>query len=387
MDIIVTGNSGYSTGQIDTATVLQNGVSPRQAEHVNGCAAAILQIETILGPGTTLKGSMADLVARLAVALGADGKLNLSNPASVSTPLGETRGGTGLTSVTPGAILAGSGTGTMVSSGAGVSSQALLSGGVGPPFWSYGMLFHGPSSIAGSSAILHSGNMTIASPQSLGGFVFCTNFTLNAGVTITIPSGSRRLCIFASQSITINGTLNGAGAGGAGGTSTNDGADGTDQAGGTGGVAGSQVTPPGTRGLPLVHGISLGTGQVTQHPLFMSPWLAMGGAGGSGGGVPASGTGGTGGNGGASIILIAPVITLGNTSVLTTNGNAGGAATGNAGGGGGGGAGNIYMISRVHTNNGATFNQNGGSGGSNSGGSGAVGGAGTAGVRQALVFG
>lgn len=66
-DIITTGTSGYSAGAIDTASTLINNVSPIDAKHPNGLAAAVTQIEAILGSGTSLKGTLATLVARLAV--------------------------------------------------------------------------------------------------------------------------------------------------------------------------------------------------------------------------------------------------------------------------------------------------------------------------------
>lgn len=77
-DIITTGASQYAIGLIDTATILVNNVSPRNAEHVNGCASAAVQIQQVLGSGTTLKGSVADLATRLAVALNATGTLELT---------------------------------------------------------------------------------------------------------------------------------------------------------------------------------------------------------------------------------------------------------------------------------------------------------------------
>lgn len=83
-DIITTGTSGYSTGSIDTATVLVNNVSPTDAKHPNGCAAAIVQIEGILGSGTTLKGNKADLGARLAVSLTADGTIDSTGAAGIT---------------------------------------------------------------------------------------------------------------------------------------------------------------------------------------------------------------------------------------------------------------------------------------------------------------
>lgn len=87
-DITATGTSGYALGSIDTATVLINGVSPRRAQHVNGPAAAVVQIEQILGSGTALKGSMADLVARLAVALNSTGTVKLDGFTGLTTDRG-----------------------------------------------------------------------------------------------------------------------------------------------------------------------------------------------------------------------------------------------------------------------------------------------------------
>jgi hypothetical protein len=78
MSDLMTGSSSYGVGGIDTTTTLINGVSPRNAEHINGLAAAIIQIETILGSGTTLKGSVADLATRLATVLSNAGLLNNS---------------------------------------------------------------------------------------------------------------------------------------------------------------------------------------------------------------------------------------------------------------------------------------------------------------------
>ena len=72
---IITASSGYQTGSIDTASTLVNNVSPTDAAHINGPASAIIQIETILGVGTTLKGSTADLATRLGISIKSDGYL------------------------------------------------------------------------------------------------------------------------------------------------------------------------------------------------------------------------------------------------------------------------------------------------------------------------
>ena len=94
-DIIVTGTSGYATGSIDTASTVVNNVTATDAVQPNGLAAAVIQLETILGVGTTLKGSVTDLVARLAVGLDSSGLLKLSTDAAVTGPLSVAKGGTG----------------------------------------------------------------------------------------------------------------------------------------------------------------------------------------------------------------------------------------------------------------------------------------------------
>ena len=89
-DIIATGTSGYETGSIDTATVLVNDVSPRRAEHVNGCASAVVQVEHILGQGTTLKGATSDLATRLSIALANTGTILLTGFSGLITDRGLT---------------------------------------------------------------------------------------------------------------------------------------------------------------------------------------------------------------------------------------------------------------------------------------------------------
>ena len=95
-DIITTGTSGYATGSIDTASTVVNNVTATDAVQPNGLAAAIIQLETVLGLGTTLKGSLADLVTRLAVCMDANGVLKLSTDAAITGPLSTAKGGTGL---------------------------------------------------------------------------------------------------------------------------------------------------------------------------------------------------------------------------------------------------------------------------------------------------
>ena len=68
-----TTNSTYSTGGTDTWTSQVANISLYRAQHVNGLASAILQIEAALGSGSTLPGSLSSLAARLAVQVGSDG--------------------------------------------------------------------------------------------------------------------------------------------------------------------------------------------------------------------------------------------------------------------------------------------------------------------------
>ncbi|MCX6787975.1 MAG: hypothetical protein NT108_02305 [Candidatus Kaiserbacteria bacterium] len=231
-----------------------------------------------------------------------------------------------------------------------------------------------PISVGTGSTRTHEGTVVISSNQSLSGIHYYTDFTLNSGVTITVPSGKRRLIIIASGSITINGTINARGAGGAGGAGGgapgyydpgSPGAPGTDQPGGASGSAGGSV---------VVHGYDFGTSAQSGSDVLLlaDPWTALGGAGGGGGGNDGNtGPSGAGGAGGGSIVLMAPTITLASTATLNSSGANGstspyvGAGTGGTGGGG-----NIYIMSHSYTNNGATFTQTGG----------------VAGVKQILLY-
>jgi len=93
-DLILSGSSTYASGVNDTATTVVNNslLTPVDAKHPNGLAAAILQIEAILGTGTALKGSLADLVARLAVQMSPAG---IVIPAGVIWPYGGVSAPTG----------------------------------------------------------------------------------------------------------------------------------------------------------------------------------------------------------------------------------------------------------------------------------------------------
>lgn len=84
--------SGYQTGSTDTWTSAVENVTPHKAAHVNGLASAILQIEAVLGSGSTLPGSLASLAARLAVQVGADG---IVLPVGMMTPFAGSSAPTG----------------------------------------------------------------------------------------------------------------------------------------------------------------------------------------------------------------------------------------------------------------------------------------------------
>lgn len=379
-DLIATGISEYASGALDTATTLINRVSPHDAKHVNGVAGAAIQIENVLGPASTLKGSHPDLATRLAVAVNADGTLNLGDPGATVLPV--VNGGTGLSTLTAERVLGGN--------------------GVDPIVFLRGLAYEGPSAVGSGSTRSHEGSVTISGNQSLSGIHFYTNFTLDAGVTIDIPTGGNRVVIVATGTITINGTITGVNGGFAGGAAgagggANPGAagsNGMNQPGGGGGDSGIG-TAGGVGGSVLQGGLLYASGgaagttgtQITGSGVqLVYPPTLMGSPGGGGGAGAGAGAGGAGGRGGGAIMLIAPTILLGAASVFITSGTGGSApAHSDAGGGGGGAAGNVYMYCRSFTDNGATFTQTGGAGAA-SGGAGQTGGNGAAGTRQILIY-
>lgn len=404
---IINTSSGYQTGSIDTATTLVNNVSPTDAKHINGPATAIVQIETILGSGTTLKGATADLATRLAVGLDTSGLLKLSTDASITGPLSVSKGGTGVATLADGGVLVGNGTGTVQALAVPTAGRVLVHSGTAAadPAWELGLLYHGPSSIGSGSTRSHEGTVTVSSNGNYSGIHYYTNFTLNSSVTMTIPAGSGRLIIVASGTVTINGTITGVGGGlyAGGTTDAQDGASGTDQVGGTGG--GNASTVGGLGGVVKYNGwLSLGTASAgtmypsappstpatisgSSHPSLQDPFSMFGGS--SGG---ASESGADGGYGGASLVIIAPTVVLGASGVINLSGQAGqNAAAGGAdkGGGAGGGSGNLYVRTRAYTESG-TITLAGGAGGSawTSGiGTGAIsGGAGASGWKQILIY-
>lgn len=435
---ISTSNSTYTTGGIDTRSTL-DGTSQATFQQMNGAASAAIAVETILGDGPTLKGNKADLAVRLAEIIDADGKMRghsidsrtntVADGATIYTETSSTPAagiGTRLLfqaesqDENPADLVAMGGSFDDVGTGSEdsrfviwlrVAGAALarvyefVSTTTSKAIFSHGnstdrtytlinrsvylggnSLFDGPGSCASGSTRSHEGSTTISGNQNLSGIHFYTDFTLNSGVTITVPANKRRLVIIATGTITINGTINASGAGAAATGS------GTDQVGG-GGTQGESATTASAGGNLVTHGITLQTGgaaggslahgtagtQVSGSDtwLLMDPTTALGGAGGGSCDVP-------GGAGGGSIVLIAPTIVLASTATLNTSGAAGSNGGSGQGPGGGGGAGNIYIRCRSYTDSGATFTQSGGAGGS--GGGSWSGGAGAAGVRQILIY-
>lgn len=392
---ISVADSTYTTGGLDSRATL-DGTSDATFQQMNGAASGVIAVETILGDGPTLKGTVADLATRLAVEHNADG---------TQKTLPVAKGGTGVTNLADGGVLVGNGSGGVQVASPPSTEKALVHTGVvgSDPFWAAGLLYQGPPSIEASSTRTFEGATVISGNQNLSGIHFYSTFVLNSGVTLTLPAGSRRLIIMATQSITISGTIAAQGAGGPGGIGATGvatgaaGSPGTDQPGGGGaGDTGGTGTFAGqSGGAVLNHGCTVQAGgvgagqgaggaatQVSGSSIVLPfPYGFMGGGGGGGAGDGGGGSGGSGGNGGGSIVLIAPVVTLSAGCILNTSGNGGGGAS--VCGGGGGGAGNLYIFCRSYTNNGATHTANGGA----AGGGAAPGGAGAAGVRQILIYG
>lgn len=244
-----------------------------------------------------------------------------------------------------------------------------------------------PVSVAAGSTRSHEGAVVITANQNMSGVHFVKSLWIKSGITVTVPAEENSLVIIAESFIKIDGaiTTTGAGALGGSGGGTNGagvtGNAGTDQPGGGGGAGGGGGGAGGKGGSSAIHGVkvsdsSANPAQMTASRamrLALHPEMAVGGAGGGGGGGGAGGgSGGAGGGGGGSIALIAPIVTIAGSAVLTTKGTDGGGASGGDGAGGGGGGGNVYVVVRKgqYTDGGATFTQTGGAGGAGSGGGG-----------------
>jgi hypothetical protein len=256
-----------------------------------------------------------------------------------------------------------------------------------------GTLFAGPSSTGSGSTAAHEGTVTISASQALDGIHYYTNFTLDAGDTVTLDNLSHRLIIVATDTITINGTIDAIGAGGTGaavGAATTEYGRGMTA---SGGAAGHSAGVSGSAGANCyVHSIlrlaggaingGVGVSATGDALSVADPSSIMGGA---GGGSTSAGAPGIGGNGGGSVVLIAPKIVLGAASVINTSGTAGGTGGVGKGGGGGGGAGNVYIFCVSYTDSGCTFTLTGGVGGGADAGS-SVGGAGGDGIKQINIY-
>ncbi len=233
---------------------------------------------------------------------------------------------------------------------------------------------------SGTSSTTYFGNTTLA-----GGTYDYANFTVNAGVTLTI-TGSQPLVIRATGTVTINGTIQASGTAGSDGvTSTSAGVGGPGGPGGGSGGAGSYSASvgqvPATTGTgagPGAGGTAWSGGGGGGHALVgssgnnaaggaaygspsITPLTTGSGAGGGSGGFNCGGGGG--GGGGGYVQISATTISVGAAGqILVNGGNGGSDGTGNCGGGGGGSGGSIHLRARTLTVAG-TLSSTGGTGG------------------------
>lgn len=253
------------------------------------------------------------------------------------------------------------------------------------------------------------GAVVFSTTQSTSTAIFyATTFTVQSGVTLTPTSSISGIYVFATESITIDGTLDysanantpqGGGLGATGNSGVSLGGTGaTTSSGAAGAVASvtlrvSAITAFGPTTATNYKGGGGGGGQSGLAGVSTfggggggAGPCTNGGNGGAAGAVTATGgTGGTGGDGGGLIVLVAPVINIGASGVLKANGENGAPATGStpngASGGGGGSGGLILLYARaINEAVGASYVATGGTGGTGggTGGAGAAGGAGGA---------
>jgi hypothetical protein len=257
------------------------------------------------------------------------------------------------------------------------------------------------------------GSVTYSSNSTVSGVINATDFTVNSGVTVSV---SGFLLIRATNSVTINGTIDASvvggvgGAGGAGGTAAgengHDGSDspyslltssatGGDGGDGSGGYVGGNAGIASNGLLNPSYNPQLLTSTTVESTTY-SDVMGSGGGGGAGGGTDntdgSGGDGGDGGNGGGVVVIISPSCSgSGTIDVSGENGQDGGDAGGedyvNAGGGGGGGGGSGGLIGIVSDSNPYTTDISGGSGGLGgagwqSGVNGADGSSGTSGIER-----
>lgn len=229
--------------------------------------------------------------------------------------------------------------------------------------------------------------------------IFCTNITINSGVTLK-PSGFRIFCqgpVTGSGTISANGNAaSGSTAGGTSGSGVLSGG----RPGGAGGTTGAGSNGTGSSlGLPAAGaggagaGGAAGTGGTaasTGTYFFRTPYTALsaivpsnynsnssaltGGAGGGGAGGSPGGNGGGGGGGGGPIVIFAWSVAA--TLTLTATGGAGGNGASNGGGGGGGTGGLVLLYTLTAWSGTATVTAGGAGTGAGTGSNGSAGGSG-----------
>lgn len=299
-----------------------------------------------------------------------------------------------------------------------VTLDGTWNGAFGTPFGWWPVTSGTPNSLGKSGNIytLPAGNGSSPSFLNHLGGIFARNITLNAGITLKPNSGSNPVILVASQTITINGTIDASGnaaAGATGGAGNNDGNSsrlqgGPGANGGTGAGAGganpynsAQGGSGGSAGNGGASGATAGGAGATLasfggggfFPLGLAGFymwnvnganftMPGGGSGAGSGAGDGTNAGGGGGGGAGHVILIAPKIILGAAAIVRAKGGAGAAGVaGNAGGGGGGGGGLISMHAlQVAINGTATVDASGGAAGAGAG----TGSAGVAGSKSAF---
>ena len=195
--------STYDTGTNDTFTTLVDATDDVLAVHQNGPASAIIAVETILGTGTTLKGSAADLATRLGVAHEASGKISDFSASTKKTfPGTVSEGCTGTTSFTASQVIRKHATNDVLeSTGYTVpgSSGVLVSEGdtqtltnktlSAPTVGDLSNMTHGHTG-ASTGGIL-TGNASSGNDATLTGTVNDTPMTSTATATITVQTGGK----------------------------------------------------------------------------------------------------------------------------------------------------------------------------------------------------
>jgi len=255
------------------------------------------------------------------------------------------------------------------------------------------------------------GAISHSSAANVGGVVNATTWEVEAGTTVTLDDPV--LIVFATNSITVSGTIDAAGMGatGGGGGTNDNGSNGGDAAfvpNGTGGSGGGSSNAynggsggAGDTSIISGRGLLRGFGALPMHLLENASGYAGAGGGGGGasfndtsgtgsdgtapgggGGGGGDGTGGgssgaSGGDGGGCVILIAPNITI--TGTVDVSGQDGEDTSNNAGAGGGGSGGVVGLYCYQLDDSSATYTIAGGAGGS-AGGAGGDGAAGADGL-------